>query len=152
MTVRIFLTVSMLAVVGCAASKPVVGPQCDWESFEPAPYDHIIEGIEGVKSLSSFAGRFTLSPLSVEGGGWPPATVARIEIHGPNGLKEFVIVSGDGRFSRPGFPEGMYCFKVSLDGFRTVTGDFVIDHDANSDSIIEIEFIISVLPGFLWVA
>lgn len=116
-----------LALVACA---PVtVAPQCNFSDFDAAPYDHIIEQLSPV-SLFQFEGRLTVNSSHVEDGRWPPGLDARIELHGPDGFREFIATTDSGTFARPDLRPGPYCFKLSASGFRSAMGTVIIDPSA----------------------
>lgn len=115
----------VVLLMGCAIRAPCRPALCRFVDFQPAPYDHIIEDA-GPFVVRELRGRFKVRPDDIVGG-WPPSLDASMEIHGPNGFSERVGAADDGTFRRPGLPPGRYCFKVSASGFRSITGEIVID-------------------------
>lgn len=129
-----------IAVAACAMHT--VAPRCSFGDFEPAPYDHIIERLPDV-TVAELTGRFKVRERDVVGGIWPPRLDARMELHGPNGFREFIEANEDGTFARKGLRPGTYCFKASASGFRSMLGTVVIDRSMRQHPPFEIELMIS---------
>jgi hypothetical protein len=133
-----------MAIIGLFAALRCthVAPACAYLDFQQSPYDHIIEKIPATLSASTFTGRLCVRARDLEGGVWPSALPASIEIHGPDGFSEIVPVASDGTFRRARLSPGTYCFKVSMQEFRSVLGTVSISR-LRSPRPIEIELIIA---------
>jgi hypothetical protein len=120
----------------------MIAPRCGFSDFEAVSYDHLIEQLPTV-SVLELKGRLKVNPKDVEGGLWPAGLDARIELHGPNGFREFIEAGDDGTFIRRGLRAGTYCFKLSASGFRSAMGTVVIDPTAQQRDLLEIELMIA---------
>jgi hypothetical protein len=136
---RVVLAAAILWMASCASRT--LAPRCGFVDFQAAPYDHLIEQLPPV-TLPELAGRLKVDPDQITGG-WPKGLDARIELHGPDGLEEFITPSDDGTFVRPGLEPGSYCFKLSASGFRSMLGTVVIDRRLRQAAPFEIELMIS---------
>lgn len=114
---RLALLVIALASTACAH----VPAACDAGSFSPSDEQIVVSAGASLTSRE-FAGR-----LRMQDQDWPNGLAAVIELHGPDGFREFVTVAKDGSFARRGLRPGVYCFEVSVPGMRSLIGRFVLD-------------------------
>ena len=135
--VAVVWVMAMLLLDGCTVSRAVREPLCDFTDFQPSPYDHIVNQQRETFVASELSGRLTVDPREM-GGGWPQGMDPRLELHGPDGFSEFIVVAEDGTFARKGLRAGSYCFKLSTREFRSVVGRFVIDPGNRAASVLEI--------------
>ena len=131
------LLMAMLLLAACTVSRTVSEPLCKFTDFQPSPYDHIVNYQREPFVTRELKGRLTVDPREM-GGGWPPEMDPRLELHGPDGFSEFIVVAEDGTFARKGLRAGSYCFKLSSREFRSVMGGFVIDPRNRDASVLEI--------------
>lgn len=129
---------AMLLLAACTVSRTVREPLCKFTDFQPSPYDHIVNYQREPFVARELSGRLTVDPHDM-GGGWPPGMDPRLELHGPDGFSEVIVVAEDGTFARKGLRAGSYCFKLSAREFRSVLGGFVIDPRNRAASVFEIQ-------------
>jgi len=128
---------AVLLLAGCTVSQTAREPLCKFTDFQPSPYDHIVNSQREPFVARELNGRLTVDPHDM-GGGWPAEMDPRLEIHGPDGFCEVIMVAEDGTFTRKGLRAGSYCFKLSAREFRSVLGRFVIDPRNRAGSVLEI--------------
>lgn len=129
----------MLIFPSCSHDKrPIDISVCRLGNFTLALDEHIIEKIEKPIVVSSVKGKITN-----EVGGWPDNTRILFEIRriGKAAKTIQAIADGDGNFEMPHVAKGYYCFKATVDGWRSVMGIIKVDRRADPTKAISIVMI-----------
>ena len=125
MNLRILLLAGLL--LSACTHTPA---RCGYPDFAPRPYDHIIESI-GPFEATSFRGHVSSKDIL---GPWAAQLEGQFEIHGPDGFVTTVPVGEGGGFEYDLQP-GVYCFKISAIGFRSMLGTVTLSPRAGGQPI-----------------
>lgn len=79
-------------------------------------------------------------------GGWPDKTQILFELRrNENGAKTIqAYADGEGNFEIPSVAKGQYCFKATVDGWRSVMGIIKVDKRAEPKKMILIVMLLGV--------
>jgi hypothetical protein len=134
------LLACVLILQSCAASKRPMEP-CPIEDFTLSRIEHIVEQAE-----KPFVVRHVRGQLISEGGDWPDDWPILFEIRGTwAGAKTIrAYADGKGNFEIPAVAEGRYCFKATVEGWRSVIGIIKVDRHANPKRSIRIVMLMGV--------
>ena len=145
------VTVMAMAAVFCPgctgiqSSVKLLEPlveNCEWARFRAYPYEHLVNDIPNPFVVGSIAGKIVNS-----GGWWQVWASIDVQIY-PMTKRDAGVshleVSPQGDFSASGLDPGLYCLKVSSDGWQTATAAVIVDPDAKASDRIIIEMILGV--------
>ena len=115
-------------------------PPPDLSDFTKSPTEHIINQIEDPFRVRTVTGMITTT-TSNEG-----RADVLVEIEGPNDERtvRHALTDKHGHFKIAKVPEGNYRFKVTLDGFQSVTGVIIVSKHAALQTDIKIEMRLGV--------
>lgn len=105
------------------------------EGFTRSRTEHIINQVDEPLRVRSVKG---VIRLEIEDN---PLKGALVEIRGPGESKAIMAAMTDksGRFHFRPVPEGQYVFKITLDGYQSLTGRLVVDHHAKPTIPLELQ-------------
>ena len=105
---------------------------CGIEGFTLSSIEHIVDEINQKILVRTVEGK-----IISEGGPWPKECQILFEIRKTHGPTETIegYADNEGNFEIPEVPEGTYCFKVTVEGWRSVMGIITVDKKAPKNSI-----------------
>jgi hypothetical protein len=121
--------------VPCCALGRKPAPPCGIAGFTPSPLEHIVDEIERPFFVCAVKGR-----LRSEGGDWPTEWPILFEIRRTGKAAKTMRTYADpeGYFEIPGVAEGLYCFKATVSGWRSVMGQIKVSKKAGPQNTISI--------------
>ncbi len=120
--------VVMLFSVGVIFTQERFDKQHDGilKGFTRSPTEHIMNEFEGVAELRAVRGRI----IEKSSGVGLEEVIVEIRRENPNERVRGVRTRADGSFHMPSVPEGVYMFKVALNGFQSVYGKLTVTKKA----------------------
>jgi hypothetical protein len=114
---------------------------CPFFEFTLAKPEHIIEEVEQPIVVCAIKGMVTNDV-----GGWPDKTRILFEIRriGQRAKPIQAYGDGEGNFEIPHVPKGNYCFKATVDGWRSVMGIIKVTRRADPRKMIRIVMLLGV--------
>ena len=114
---------------------------CSIDYFTRANPEGFIEQMEQPIVVRNVRGKIT---NTIDG--WPKDLPILFELRGIEmGAKTIqVYADAEGNFEMPRIPKGHYCFKATVDGWRSVMGIIKVDKRADPKKMIHIVMLIGV--------
>ena len=127
-----WLYLLLLVSVSCSAQDRFT--KGEFKGFTRSPSEHIISRLDDPLTARTATGSIIFAPDEGPLGG------ALFEIRGPGKYTKIrsSLTSPSGTFSIRNVPDGKYLFKVTLDGYQSVTGELIISRTIPSQKAIQI--------------
>jgi hypothetical protein len=114
---------------------------CGLEGFTEAVPEHIIREINKPFEVCKIKGK-----INSEAGDWPEGTDVLFEIRKNDKNSKIIRIKTDrnGRFKIKKIGNGVYCFKVTVNGWQSVFGIIIVSQEADPKNEITIEMLLGV--------
>jgi hypothetical protein len=114
---------------------------CGVNGFTLSPLEHIVEEIERPFYVRNVKGR-----LRSETGDWPEDWPILFEIRRTGKAAKIIKANADaeGNFEIPGLTDGWYCFKATVNGWRSVMGLIRVDKKAGPTETVAVTMKVGV--------
>ncbi len=140
MLIKVFLALCCLLLQFCAHDKIPVSV-CSTEYFTRAKPENFMVEMEQPIIVRNVRGKITNTV-----GGWPKESIILFELRRiENGTKTIqAYADAEGNFEVPHIAKGWYCFKATVDGWRSVKGIIRVDKWADPNKRIFIVMLLGV--------